>query len=79
METSLPQTARSTLYDIDPLLPSIEAEFTLLTPNFRLARRIKTVWDSRQLAAGKMVWHPLPVLPLEGWLRERVALAIELR
>ena len=78
MEASLPQTARSTLYDIDPLLPSIEAGFTLLTPNFRLARRIKTVWDSRQLANGKMVWSPLPVLPLEGWLRERLALAIEL-
>ena len=78
MEASLPQTARSTLYNIDPLLPSIEAGFTLLTPNFRLARRIKSVWDCRQAAEGKMVWHPLPVLPLEGWLRERLALAIEL-
>jgi ATP-dependent helicase/nuclease subunit B len=78
MDVSLPQTARSTLYDIDLLLPSIDAGVTLLTPNSRLARRIKTVWDSRQLAAGKTVWQPLLVMSLEGWLRQRLTLANEL-
>ena len=28
-------------YDLDPVLPYIDSGFTLLTPNLRLARRIK--------------------------------------
>ena len=70
--------ASHSLFNIEPLKPLIEAGFFLLTPNFRLARRIKTVWDANQIAAGKRVWVPLRVMPLEGWLLEQCAQAVEL-
>lgn len=57
------------LYDITALQPFIQQGCTFLTPNARLARRIKSEWDSTQLASGQRVWEPLPVLPLEQWLR----------
>lgn len=56
-------------YDLAPLLPWIEQGFTLLTPNLRLARRIKAEWDRRQQAAGLRAWAPLAVHSLEGWLQ----------
>ncbi|MBP6723233.1 MAG: PD-(D/E)XK nuclease family protein [Halioglobus sp.] len=59
------------LYDIGPLEPLIKAGFVLLTPNQRLARRIKSEWDARCAAAGARVWEPIPVLPLESWLERQ--------
>ena len=59
------------LYDITSLEELIAAGFTLLTPNFRLARRIKAEWDARRVAAGDRVWEPLSVKPLETWLLEQ--------
>ncbi len=56
------------LYDITPLEPLIEQGYILLTPNYRLARRIKAEWDARRIAAGERVWEPLSVQPLESWL-----------
>jgi ATP-dependent helicase/nuclease subunit B len=56
------------LYDITALEPLIRQGYTLLTPNFRLARRIKAQWDALQMAAGLRVWEPLSVQPLEPWL-----------
>lgn len=56
-------------YNLDPLLPWIEQDFVLLTPNLRLARRIKAQWDARQQAAGRQAWKPLPVYALESWLQ----------
>ncbi|MCB1690569.1 MAG: hypothetical protein KDI33_18870, partial [Halioglobus sp.] len=64
------------LYDITPLESLIEQGYTLLTPNFRLARRIKAEWDARQLASGKGTWEPAPVLPLESWLQQQWELAV---
>lgn len=61
----------ASLFDIDPLVPLVEAGFTLLTPNFRLARRIKSEWDQRQAARGERAWEPLPVQPLESWLLQQ--------
>lgn len=68
------------LYDIDPLLPLVQQGFILLTPNFRLARRIKAEWDARHTAGGERTWEPLPVYPLEGWLVDqwRYAVSLEL-
>lgn len=60
-----------TLYDISPLLPLVDAGFVLLTPNLRLARRIKSEWDSRMAASGAGAWQPIPVLPLESWLQQQ--------
>ena len=60
-----------TLYDINPLLPLVNAGFVLLTPNLRLARRIKSEWDKRMAASGAGAWEPIPVLPLESWLQQQ--------
>jgi probable DNA repair protein len=57
------------LYDITPLEPLISDGFTLLTPNQRLARRIKAEWDARQAAAGVLAWEAVAVAPLDLWLQ----------
>jgi ATP-dependent helicase/nuclease subunit B len=64
------------LYDIAPLEALIGQGYTLLTPNFRLARRIKAEWDAQRIAAGERVWEPLSVKPLEIWLLEQWQLAV---
>ncbi|WP_157976383.1 PD-(D/E)XK nuclease family protein [Parahaliea mediterranea] len=58
-------------YDLEPLLPYIQQDYVLLTPNLRLARRIKAEWDARQRTAGLRAWSPLPVYPAESWLVQR--------
>lgn len=67
------------LYDIAALEPLIRDGFTLLTPNQRLARRIKAQWDARRAAAGEGAWQPLPVHTLEDWLHSRWELAVSHR
>ena len=64
----MPAQGRHSFYDITPLEPLIEAGFTLLTPNYRLARRIRSEWDEVRAAAGARAWEPLPAEPLEAWL-----------
>ncbi|MEZ5573166.1 MAG: PD-(D/E)XK nuclease family protein [Halioglobus sp.] len=59
------------LYDISSLEALIEEGFILLTPNQRLARRIKAQWDAQRLAAGAKVWKPLPVHAVEDWLLQQ--------
>jgi probable DNA repair protein len=74
----LPDSESDSLYDIEPLAPLIETGYVLLTPNYRLARRVKTVWDARQAAAGKTLWAPVKVYALESWLSQRWDQAVEL-
>lgn len=59
------------LYDTTPLRPLVAQGYVLLTPNFRLARRIRSEWDAQCVARGERVWESLPVLPLESWLLQR--------
>ncbi|MDG2411015.1 MAG: PD-(D/E)XK nuclease family protein [Halioglobus sp.] len=59
------------LYDIDLLEPLIARGCTLITPNQRLARRIRTEWDKRQAGQGILTWPRLPVYPLASWLLDR--------
>ncbi len=66
------------LYDITPLEPLIEEGYILLTPNYRLARRIKAEWDTRRMAAGDRVWEPLSVQALENWLLSQWERAVSL-
>jgi ATP-dependent helicase/nuclease subunit B len=66
------------LYDITALEPLAREGFTLLTPNRRLARRIKAQWDERRAAAGERTWQPFPVQTLENWLLGRWELAVSL-
>ncbi|NQX87612.1 MAG: PD-(D/E)XK nuclease family protein [Halioglobus sp.] len=65
------------LYDITPLEPLIQSGYTLLTPNRRLARRIKIEWDRYQVEAGKRAWSSLRVFPLEQWLISEWQNAVE--
>ena len=67
----LPGQNTQQLYDLEPLLPQVEAGYTLLTPNYRLARRIKAAWDQLQLDSGAVAWAPLSVYPMESWLLQR--------
>ena len=59
------------LYDIALLEPFIARGCTLITPNQRLARRIRTEWDRRQAEQGNLTWPRLPVYPLASWLLDR--------
>jgi len=59
------------LYDIKPIEPLLAQGLTLLTPNLRLARRIQDVWAADQVGAGRQVWEPLPVYPVEQWLHAK--------
>ena len=67
-----------TLYDISPLFPLVESGFVLLTPNYRLARRIKSEWDAHQARSGATVWEPVSVQPLESWLQQQWQRAVAL-
>jgi probable DNA repair protein len=62
---------RHPFYDIAPLVPLIEEGRTLLTPNNRLALRLKEEWNWYQSRLGKKVWATLPVAALESWLTEQ--------
>ena len=67
-----------TLYDISPLIPLVESGFVLLTPNYRLARRIKAEWAEHQARSGARVWEPVPVQPLASWLQQQWQQAVAL-
>lgn len=74
----MPQQTRHSLYDLKDLEPLLNAGYTLLTPNHRLARRIKSEWDHTQVERGFDVWHPAAVCPLELWLRKQWDRAVAL-
>ncbi|MFV0275976.1 MAG: hypothetical protein ACK5HY_02180, partial [Parahaliea sp.] len=59
----------SSRHHLEPLMPWIDQGYILLTPNLRLARRIKSEWDEFRISCGDRVWQPLAVHPLEHWLR----------
>ena len=67
----LPGQTSKRLYDIEPLVPLVQSGFTLLTPNIRLARRIKQEWDLWQCSQGLSTWEPMPVFALEAWLQRQ--------
>jgi probable DNA repair protein len=64
-------------YHIDPLLPYLQQGWTLLTPNFRLARRIKAAWDEHCAAQGEGHWPTAPVLAFESWIEQSWRRAVE--
>lgn len=55
-------------FDSEQLGSLIETGYSILTPNFRLARRIKREWDLIQRERNLKAWRPLDVMPLEVWL-----------
>lgn len=64
----MPGQTSHRFYDIAPLAPLLEAGYTVLTPNYRSARRIRTEWNHTRAAAGKRAWPTARVEPVERWL-----------
>lgn len=58
-------------FDLGPLQAMLESGYTLLTPNLRLARRIRAEWDQQQLERGHRVWEPATVSAIDHWLQSR--------
>jgi ATP-dependent helicase/nuclease subunit B len=58
------------LYDLALLEPLLSDGQIVLTPNFRLARRIKAEWDQLQIERGLDCWQPVRVYPLETYLQQ---------
>ncbi|MFK7976397.1 MAG: hypothetical protein AB8C02_09695, partial [Halioglobus sp.] len=59
------------LYDISPLEPLIEAGYTVLTPNLRLARRVVLEWNQSRAAQGDHAWDSITVMPVQAWLEKQ--------
>lgn len=57
-------------FDLGRLQTLLDDGVLLLTPNLRLARRIKAAWDEQQMAQGKSAWRPAGVKALDHWLGE---------
>ena len=72
----MPDGGRHSLYDLQQLQPLVDSGQLLLTPNYRLVRRIKSEWDQRQAELGQVQWRPLRVLALETWLDQCVQQAL---
>ncbi|MEM8659791.1 MAG: hypothetical protein AAGF35_02795, partial [Pseudomonadota bacterium] len=64
------------LFDIQSLIPLAESGYTVLTPNSRLSRRIKSEWDKAQCAKGERVWDAIKVMPVSQWYAERWQMAV---
>lgn len=54
-------------YPIDSLEEHLAAGRPVITPNHRLARRIKLAWGRRQQALGKYAWETPVVMSLDHW------------
>ena len=54
-------------YPVDTLAEPLAASCPILTPNHRLARRIKLAWGQHQQASGKSSWETPLVMSLEHW------------
>ena len=65
------------MYDIEPVIPLIEAGYTLLTPNFRLARAVRSEWNVTRSASGDQVWQAPDIHALEPWLIQQWKNAVD--
>ncbi len=59
--------ARPAFYDIEPLLPWLQNQIPLITPNLRLARHIKYAWALYQHALDVASWPTPEVYSLSQW------------
>ncbi|MEH6588426.1 MAG: PD-(D/E)XK nuclease family protein [Halioglobus sp.] len=66
----MPTDSTRKYFDLTRLRPSLEAGHLLVTPNQRLARRIKAEWDRQQVEQGRSVWQPVAVIALDHWLQQ---------
>lgn len=59
--------APHSFYDIEPLQAWLDEGVPIITPNFRLARRIKLAWGQLQWQRGHRAWATPAVMSLEHW------------
>lgn len=55
------------LFSPDTIKDAIESGHLILTPNFRLARKIEEAWQLDQIQSGIKSWLRPNILALEGW------------
>lgn len=58
------------LFDIAPLRHRINAGTLILTPNLRLARKIREAWDLECQQGGLAIWTAPRIMALESWLQD---------
>jgi probable DNA repair protein len=54
---------------IESILPYIEKQATILTPNRRLAATLHQLFDHHQQQLGRKTWQTPDILPLASWLQ----------
>ena len=62
-----PVSADTSFYPVESLVEALEAGTLVLTPNHRLARRIKQAWGRYQSANGVTAWLTPRVMSLDHW------------
>ncbi|NHN39318.1 hypothetical protein G8764_18595 [Pseudomaricurvus alcaniphilus] len=58
----------ASLFSIQPLLPAIDADHLILTPNSRLRRKVIDAYSQYCLASGATVWRAPRVFALADWI-----------
>lgn len=55
------------LYRVEAISKHLEQQIPLVTPNQRLASRIKTAWNHRQAGSGLNGWQTANIMAIEHW------------
>jgi ATP-dependent helicase/nuclease subunit B len=63
-------------YDISGLVGYLESDQVILTPNQRLARRIRLGWGRWQVEQGRDCWNSPPVMSLQQWWQHCYEMAV---
>ncbi|WP_051234974.1 PD-(D/E)XK nuclease family protein [Marinimicrobium agarilyticum] len=58
----------TSLFDLEPLIPALEADEPILTANDRLRRHLLKAWSQYQKSRGRRAWSAPRVWPLNRWL-----------
>ena len=59
------------LFDIATLKKDIEADALILTPNNRLATKIRQAWGQYQQQCGNTCWAQPEIYAIEQWIHEK--------
>lgn len=57
------------LYRVEAIASYLDRQIPLITPNQRLASRIKTAWNHRQAGAGLKSWQTADITAIEHWFQ----------
>ncbi|WP_347332845.1 PD-(D/E)XK nuclease family protein [Marinimicrobium locisalis] len=68
----------TSLFDLEPLIPALEANEPILTANDRLRRHLLKAWSQHQKKLGRRAWKAPQVWPLNRWLDRQWQTLVEL-